>query len=915
MNIRYVRLFIAAYLLPLLLLLAGCSERSDIEDNYGKESATLYLNLDIPRLNPGHRAMSVANESSIDYGNIHVLVFEEVEQDEVFRYQASIATIIPPQITLEVPISRAQERYRLVVIANADMPYIADGTPKDEALSQFVFDCAGKWNTSDESFSPIPAWGEYRQPFAIKNNMSINVLMHRALARVDIGTLFKFNNPDLDTGQEYPDKDNDKESVWGLDNFKIKDVRIYRTLSKAYVASSADKMVLNQVVTPNAPTSAKYNSNSGDEYDDPENADKHPLVYILPDGSDSYIREIYIPESFAIDAQSSVDNVPCIVVGGYYGKNNTTRITYYRADFATYNNGEISAFIPILRNHRYVFDIHSVGGHGFAEPDMALNSISSDMVFTMEEWNELPLNFYTQGHYFCSIDTRDVSLDARPLENETEISRTVSYRTNLELDPVSNPFTYEWQSSGTTYSEYFDIAIDYSAKTIQFKAKQDNANINANPLSDRIILKIENYQLTIDVRQKAINTSYTLDCSSVKVSGIYQTGLALNYTHYISMKIESNTTLKDIDYEVRTIEKNGIYFLASGTFATDGSYNNGVYEYDLELKGHGTIVNESGNDVLLPFEVTIISNSLIPATCSARIVFGYTTKKILTIGSNARYRYGNILEPNTASRALVDASVNFGTDINSTVIMEEQNGNAFIIECITANQGMTDEMINYEYLANMLETFKPDIILSGQAVYYFSPNENSEVIRLLADFVDKGGVFLMFNEYYPNAGSINAMVEAALGTSVGIGDNQYITNQIYSLPSGITYEDDPILNGPFGDLRGEAWASDGFALHGFTGIDTDNLIVYSERTDGAVCAFRHKTKPFIFIGDGGFISNNQRYLGGGYTGSFVYHPFAISASYKPIPRTNYTTSQNVSVYNSQLFANIIAWAVDYAERQ
>ena len=477
-------------------------------DNYA-ESVTLYMSLDIPNHNsiydPESRAISGANESSIDYNNIHVLIFEEIGGVEVFRYKATITALVPPQIALKVPASRAQERYRLVAIANVNALYIADGTPKSEALNNFVFDCAGKWSASNESFSLIPMWGEHSQPFVIKDNISINILMHRALARVDIGLLFKFNNPDPDTGQDYLDKDKDKESVWGLNNFKIKDIRIYRTLNKAYVTSSADKMAANEVITPNVPVSAKYNSDSGTGFNDRESADKNPLVYTLPIESNSYVRDIYIPESFPLDINSSSDNVHCLVIGGYYGENNSTNITYYRADFASYSNGKILAYRPLLRNHRYVFDIRSVGSPGFEEPEQALNSISSNMNLDVKEWNEVPLNYYIQGNYFFSIDAREATLDACIQEGAQEISNTISYRTNLNLNSIFNPFIYKWRSSDNTFNNYFDVIFDYSAKRITIKAKNENTGINATPLSDRIYLIVKNFQLTIDVSQIATN--------------------------------------------------------------------------------------------------------------------------------------------------------------------------------------------------------------------------------------------------------------------------------------------------------------------------------------------------------------------------------------------------------------------------
>ena len=706
-----IRLFIAAYMLLLFLLLNGCiSERLDMDEESEDGNATLYLSLDIPGLNSGlnsgqnsdhnsvnkyninsvsgyhpgtvHnsepelRAMSAVNESSIDYDNIHILVFEEVEQDELFRYKAVISAVTPQQLTLKIPVSRANERYRFVAVVNAGVPYIADGTPKNEALNQMVFDCVGKWNTSDASFTHIPMWGEHKQPFAIKNNTSINIIMHRALARVDVGALFKFNNPNPITGQEYDGRDTDKESVWGLDNFKIKEIRVYRTVNKGFIASSADKMVANEVVTPNIPASAKYNSNSGTRFGDLYSADKNPLVYTLSAASDSYIREIYIPESFmpavsvvvfdgssfggSSDASqfanpepdagqsggSSVDlldlnlsdgssfagspyadpfvnlsyaaaTVPCIVIGGYYGEDNTTNITYYRADFATYSNGKILAYRFLLRNHRYVFDIRRVGGPGYNEPEQALNAVTSDMVFDIKEWNEQSFNYQVRGNYFCSIDTREVTLDARPAEGEAAASGTISYRTNLDLDPITNPFAYKWKSSGNADSDDFDIVFDYQEKTIKIKAKNNNVGIGAQPISAQVYISVKNYQFSIDVKQKAINANYMPDCSGALVHGIYRADFALNYTNYITVRLTSPTTLRGLGYDISTAETNGIYFAAKGAFDTDGTYANGLYEYELNLKGYGTLINETG--FLSSFDIMIIFNSITPTTCSVAV--------------------------------------------------------------------------------------------------------------------------------------------------------------------------------------------------------------------------------------------------------------------------------------------------------
>ena len=106
----------------------------------------------------------------------------------------------------------------------------------------------------------------------------------------------------------------------------------------------------------------------------------------------------------------------------------------------------------------------------------------------------------------------------------------------------------------------------------------------------------------------------------------------------------------------------------------------------------------------------------------------------------------------------------------------------------------------------------------------------------------------------------------------------------------------------------------------FDNFNLSNTKIYNKSPKGGVCFFHHYgkrtdnsglEKAFVFIGDGGFISNSKRYIGADYQGMYDYCPFAIDASYRPIARTNFLKEN--TVYNSQLFGNILAWAIEYAE--
>lgn len=941
----------------ILFSFSGCTDEYEENRITNGKTATVTLDLLVPGASSGMqtRAMNDAQEAAIN--NLQVLVFEETGSGEVYRdIIKEVKKDSETQVTLKLPVSKA--KYRFVVLANASTQTIADGTPKKDALNKFTFACAGVWNADGANSKPIPMWGEYKETISIQNDQNISIMLHRALARVDVGLLFKDQ-----------DQDNQTDEVVGLDNFKIASVRVYRTKNLAYVGT--DKISNDEKATgPNIPDGAKFNSEDGTEYDSREEADKHPLYYEVKPAADSCVREIYIPESFDANNSPTMDNVPCLVIGGYYGKDNKTEITYYRADFADYDtDGKVASYKSILRNNRYVFDIKSVSSPGFKEPDQALNSITTGLNLTVHQWQNVPLNIYMNGNYFYQIDNRDVVLEARTKEESVMPSESVSYTTNLSLSDANVKHSWgqlqegDKVDKGEKTSNHFDVAFDYGKKTITFTAKQNNVGTQTGKvkeLNDILNLQVGNFQLTIRVRQKAVNVSYNLLCGETKVEGKYREGVPLDYTHYLEMQLEFTDTPSPTDeIEITSETRKGIYFAFKGTINDMEPILGQQDRYKVRVQGHGTPVKDPNDreekskddtdpkSVMLPiYNMVVNSNSTTGSFCDGiTILFGYKTKRILAIGANASYRYGYMLEPNTGSRAFVDASINFGVDPNSTVTMEQfpndykhpggysnksdalARGNAFHIEYITTGRGIgAGDKIDYGYLEEMMTNFKPHIILTGQAIQY-----QKDDIERFNKFINEGGVFLMFNEYYPKEESINAMVSRVMGSDdMGGSDQTTGYDQIvYDILDVENTEnpEDPILRGPFSgkDAQGNPislakakWGSDGICVYGFANVNSKNAYVYSKRqydknNKEIACIFRHKTKPFFFIGDGGFISNSKRYIGDSYQGSYVYCPFAIGSAYQPLDRVNYTNDKNQTVVNSRFFGNILTWAVDYAE--
>ena len=229
-------------------------------------------------------------------------------------------------------------------------------------------------------------------------------------------------------------------------------------------------------------------------------------------------------------------------------------------------------------------------------------------------------------------------------------------------------------------------------------------------------------------------------------------------------------------------------------------------------------------------------------------------------------------------------------------------------------------------------TSKPDIVIIS--VYYLMDDDDRTTLK---KYIDDGGVVLLMTD-----GSVPADRNAQIpffqslfgnNTNINIANNSYLGGALYKLKN----IDDEILNGPFGDVRGEHWGEDASATQAASNIDSVDITFYSEAkaANGTAAAtgvtmFKHKRKHFFWIGDGGFLSNAAD---NGINAAYTSEPFAtvrttVQASTHEDPLLNYNNypipkpygySGNgiavnaTKVYNSVIFANIMSWAIANSE--
>ncbi|MDR1876866.1 MAG: hypothetical protein LBQ84_04510 [Flavobacteriaceae bacterium] len=367
-----------------------------------------------------------------------------------------------------------------------------------------------------------------------------------------------------------------------------------------------------------------------------------------------------------------------------------------------------------------------------------------------------------------------------------------------------------------------------------------------------------------------------IDCSDIEVKGTYYVRTELTPSHYLIIPLD---VAQEGEYTVIARTTNGYNFFTSGRFLAPGKYT-------LRVPGQGTPLLRQLGDV-----VTInINGTEIP--CATTVNITIPRKKVLHAGTSAYSAWNN------ASRNMMDAPINFGTTAESKIKTEG-------FEHTNVATSASD------LVSALNAAEKPDIVIIGYGLVLTTAANNA-----LVNYLNQGGVVIMFGEM--------TSVEDFMRS---IFNNNSITSQTRNA-AGALYQlsntDDIILNGPFGDIRGESWGEDATPTRILENLPTEDITIYSGATAlnsttsySGVSMFKHNTLNLFWVGDGGFISSGA--IESGIPTGNTINPFATNSAYQPIVNPSYGAAGNgyylgaTSVVNSILFANVLAWALDKAE--
>lgn len=482
-------------------------------------------------------------------------------------------------------------------------------------------------------------------------------------------------------------------------------------------------------------------------------------------------------------------------------------------------------------------------------------------VFTVDCSTSKAMGAYVKGKDLTSSNYLTISVNVTKIGNYT-ISGTT-------------PNGYNFYGTGTF--------LNTGIQTIQIPGQGNPQTVQ----TDTVSLTANGTDVTctppISVTVLSPSGAYTISCGSATVNGVYKVGTALGVSNTITLPVNVSALGS---YTVTTNTVDGISFSGSGTFTSTGAQN-------ITLNGTGTPTSTAVKSLT----ITSDSQGGVSTTCMVSVIVVIPKKTVVHIGLETAYGYSAFTGP---SRSLMDSPTNFGTTASSVVKYE----------------GFTHISLGGAPSTAALQTAlnnKPDIVIIG---YAYTPNATEA--GYIASYLNKKGVVIAFTDDTGTAQNLFRAIfsDPTISTSYGGG-----AGSVYAL----TNTSDPILNGPFGDVRGKNWGEDASTTVNVSGL-TSGFVPYSyaqpinnttART--GVSGLRNNSLNFIWFGDGGFLSNEN--ANGSQYASNTIEPFVAPSTggYFPVQKSAYCYAGNgfaaggMQVQNAILFANMVAWAINQAE--
>lgn len=436
--------------------------------------------------------------------------------------------------------------------------------------------------------------------------------------------------------------------------------------------------------------------------------------------------------------------------------------------------------------------------------------------------------------------------------------------TNYLAIPLTVTTAGSYTITGTSTNGYFFSVNGNFPGTGTFTINVPGSGTPANVGTDNITLKINDVTSTC-VPTVTVGAAFTMNCGSIVTNGTYTVGTALTAANYLSVPV--NVTAVG-PYVISTSTVNGYSFSTSGTFTATGSQI-------INVPAAGTPATAQTD----AFNIT--TNSSTGGTCAASVNVLYRTMRILGFGG-ALYTPGSTFFPSASANKILSTAANFGA--NGTVKVQAMN------VTFGGDGGISGSTLTNTY--NIANNY--DILVFGYNAY---PSDAAAITALNNFLKTTKGVIIYADEY--NSSSTKSMLDVLLSATTTAPSNSGAT-----LSNPLLNVNDPVLNGPFGDIRGSYGGNDVNNGYYYTGLPASvTTLATQDGTPSKVWAFKHNTLGLLVIGDSGWMIGNALDV------SSSIYPCAITTAGIPITKDDYAKP----VDNGKLYANAMAWAIKYIQ--
>jgi hypothetical protein len=440
------------------------------------------------------------------------------------------------------------------------------------------------------------------------------------------------------------------------------------------------------------------------------------------------------------------------------------------------------------------------------------------------------------------------------------------------------------------------------ASSIAFTVKDDNGNV----ITKTLILRQVNYNIQYVESDKyhfVHQQNYRVPpANNEKIEDINRYSYLLDGSQQ-QLRIRSNT-----EWHIKDIKEN--VYSYSGLIPGATMIDTNAKDQNLEVGatgGYNTygdyISFKTINDRTKWGDMTITLDDPTGSMQGERtitIIFALPEVQIAgagVLGDNAlNPAFMNVDRPKTTANAFLINENNFGT----TLRVNDDNGNYVSGSRVYArgfifNGGSgTDPSLNNTTFGSLVSTATTDITIEVDNLTAIRPTDWTNF------FANKG--VLIWGAHGNRIDELNKMTGRSMSSALVSRYSQKITT-----PAG---SDDPIINGAFGDMGGLAWGMDNSYTsdYAITGSSLPNTFISYSDNNGAGyhTFFRNTNINLVYFSDGGLWGSLPSNVTNQAQG-----PLKIdSTTGAPMPRTSYgSTGYFNTVYNAQLFGNLITWAI------